>query len=339
MPDGSEFSVTQRILELLEETTSLRVVSEYLRSRNLPHSAGKWSDMREKRLLRYLDSGQITAANLVDLLSAVEESGGQHIFLFQSTPEVAADIMNRARVSDVLHRRGLQRLLSEPDVLLQPDAPQIVDVRWDSADVDLSLTVKEVEVRTYRKHLEDKVDGDRFYRVYTNERQRAVNLAKLHRNGLLEIRIALHAGSQYKSDVDRFIVHLAEILPFAGFSEVALDTAKTKLLADRAADNRVVRYTNATVCDGEGNLMQAITATDSGDLAKAAAIGRGLDALLEHDADAYCSDSNLWFIQRDELSADIHVLLDGEVNEFVIPAHCSAQDYNYVLNTIRRFNQ
>lgn len=338
MPDGTEYSVTQRVFDLLEQTTSLRVVSEYLRGKGLHHSAGNWADMREKRLLKYLDSGEITVAGLIDLLRSVEECGGQHIFLFQTTPERALLAMDRARVADVLQRRGLERLLVEADILLQPQAPQIVDVRWESANVDLAFIVKEVELRTHRKYLGDEIEGDRFYRVYTNEQQRAVNVAKLHRTGLLEIRIASHRGSKYQADVDRFLVHLGEILPLAGFAEVALDAAKNKLLAERKADSRIVRYTNATMCDGDGNLMQAITKTDGGDLAQAKAIGKGLDALLESDEDAYCSDSNLWFIQRDELSADIHVLLDGEVNEFVIPAHCSAQDYNYVLNTIRRFN-
>jgi hypothetical protein len=339
MPDGTEFSTTQRIFELLEQTTSLRVVSEFLRAKNLHHSAGNWEDMREKRLGKYLKSGEITVAGLIDLLRSVEECGGQHIFLFETAPANALAIMNRARVAEVLGRRGLHRLFNEADVLLQPEAPQIVDVRWETANIDLAFIVKEIELRTHRKYLGEQVEGDRFYKVYTNEQQRAVNVAKLHHNGLLEIRIAAHRGSKYQADVDRFIVHLAEILPFAQFGEVPLDTAKNKLLAERKIDSRVVRYTNATVCDGEGNLMHAITATDGGDLANAPAIGRGLDALLDNDADAYCSDSNLWFIQRDELSADIHVLLDGEVNEFVIPAHCSPQDYNYVLNTIRRFNK
>lgn len=339
MPDGSEYSITQRIFDLLQQTTSLRVVSDYLRAKNLHHSAGNWEDMREKRLLRYLDSGEITVASLIDLLRSVEECGGQHIFLYLATPERAQEVMDRTRVADVLQRRGLQRLLSDADVLLQPEAPQIVDVRWERADVDLAFVVKEVELRSHRKYLGDEIEGDRFYRVYTNEQKRAVNVAKLHRDGLLEIRIAAHGGSKYQADVNRFIGHLAEILPFVGFAELPLDTAKDKLLAERNTESRIVRYTNATLCDGDGNLMQAITATDGGDLAKAPAIGRGLDALLETDEDAYCADSNLWFIKREELSDDIHVLLDGEVNEFVIPAHCSVQDYNYVLNTIRRFNK
>lgn len=339
MAEATEYTLTQRILDLLEQTTSLRVVSDYLRERNLHHSAGNWADMREKRLLKFLDNGAITIADLINLLRSVEECGGQHIFLFQTTPEHAQDLMERARVAGVLKRRGLERLLEVADVLVQPAAPQIVDVRWDSADVDLAFIVKEVELRTHRKYLGEEVNGDRFYRVYTHEQQRAVNVAKLHRTGLLEIRIASHGGTRYQVDVDRFIVHLAEILPVADFSEVAIDTAKNKLLAERKTDSKIVRYTNATISDGEGNMMQAITATDTGDLAKASAIGKGLDALIDSDEDAYCRDSNMWFIKHDELSADIHVLLDGEVNEFAIPAHCSAQDYNYVLNTIRRFNK
>jgi hypothetical protein len=338
MPDGSQHEVTERIFDLLEQTTNLSVVSDFLRSKKLHHSAGKWEDMRANRLKRYLESGEISIDELIDLLRSVEECGSQHIFLFQAAPKYAQEIMDRDRVAAVLKARGLSRLLNRADVLVQPAEPQIVDVRWDTADVDLAMTVKEVELRTRKKHLGDRQEGDRFISEYTYEKQRAVNLAKVHRNGLLELRIAAHSGSKYEEDINRFMVQLGELVPVGQFGEVSLDVAKQNLLAERKTDNGIVRYTNATICDGDGNFMQAITASETGDLGKAAGIGKGLDAVLE-DEDAYCADSNLWFIKREELTRDTHVLLDGLVNEFVIPARCSVQNYNYVLSTIRRFNK
>ena len=38
-------------------------------------------------------------------------------------------------------------------------------------------------------------------------------------------------------------------------------------------------------------------------------------------------------------SKDVHVILKGKLNEFAIPAQCSKQDYEYVLNQLRKYNK
>ena len=69
------------------------------------------------------------------------------------------------------------------------------------------------------------------------------------------------------------------------------------------------------------------------------AVGQSLDYLLKEDKNSYCAGANLWFKKASGLSSDSHVLLTGESNEFALPANCSEEDYKYVLNQLRYFNQ
>jgi hypothetical protein len=48
------------IMKLLPNMTSLSVVSEFLKSKGVAHSAGSWEEMREKRIALHLKSQKIT---------------------------------------------------------------------------------------------------------------------------------------------------------------------------------------------------------------------------------------------------------------------------------------
>jgi hypothetical protein len=68
----------------------------------------------------------------------------------------------------------------------------------------------------------------------------------------------------------------------------------------------------------------------------------GLDQFLKYKG--YCDTSNVWWkrgggkegsSEFDMVpSRDVHVLLRGVPNEFVVPAKCSKQDYEYVLDQL-----
>jgi hypothetical protein len=72
-----------------------------------------------------------------------------------------------------------------------------------------------------------------------------------------------------------------------------------------------------------------------------------LDEFLKHKA--YCDTSNVWWLKgggkqaENEFdmipSKDVHVLLRGAINEFAVTAKCSKQDYEYVLDQLRRNNK
>ena len=295
--------------------------------------------MREKRLLPYLAAGNLSLSDLVNLLTSAEECGNQHIFLYTCSPADAIHMMDRARTVATMNRQNLGHLLAGPDVQAMPATPTIVDVRWETAAVDLSMTIKEVAVHTKPKLLRERTRSNMIFKVYENVAVRGVNVAKLHRSGLFEIRLQRRDNTtKYDGDLVRFVRQINEYFPFARFTETSLTKAKDTLWAQRGALVDLIRYTDASMIDEAGNTVRAATGSDKHDLSQSAA-GKSIDYLLDEDKNAYCAESNLWFVKSDHLGSPIHVLLNGDGNEFALTAKCSAGDYEYVLNQIRHFNR
>lgn len=331
---------TELIVLLLQQITSLHVVSEFLKSKGERHSAGSWDDMLKKRIIPSVESHAVTNSELIELLRLVEECGRQHIFLFACPVETAIELLDRERISSVLRSIGLDHLLIEPIVLDQPEEPTIVDVRWDTATVDLSVTVKEIEQRKYQKFSGTETHGTTIHKLYDLVKERAVNVAKLHRTGLFEIRISSHSNTnRYAEDINRFWNKVSEIFPVRHFSELSLSVAKDRLWAERATLGNMIRYSDSTLRDEQGNVLRAATGSDSGDLVSNTAVAQSLDYLLAHDSSAYCDGANFWFKERPGLSSETRVLLAGDNHEFALPSNCNAEDYKYVLDQLRSFNQ
>lgn len=338
MPDDNNNHI-ETVLNLLAEATSLDVVREFLRRKGLFHTAGSWKDMREKRLVPYLNEFKITLEELVVLLNSSEECGDQHIFLHHCTPENAIAMMDRARSYATLRANGLAHLVDGPDMHRMPAAPTIVEVRWESADVDLSMLIKIAEVRVRRTLLRERTLNGKFIKIYSDEPVRAVNVAKLHRTGLLELRIQSRDNTtKYDADHTRFVRNLSLFFPSSQFGDTSLSTAKDTMWARREELKDLIRYTDASVIDEQGNRIKAATGSSKNDLSDSAA-GKSVDFVLQEDENAYCTESNLWFVKSEHLPSPVHVLLNGAPNEFAITKKCSEADYEYVLNQIRHFNR
>jgi hypothetical protein len=337
MPDDRD-NQTLIVLDLLQEATSKEVVQDFLRKKGL-HFSGTWPELREKRLVPYLNDYKISLDELVELLSSAEENGDQHIFLFHCRPEDAVAMMDRSGTEATLRAAGLEHLIKGSDMGRKPATPTIVDVRWDSADVDLTMVIKVAEVRTKLTLVRERLVGGKHFKVYADKEVRAVNVAKLHRAGFLELRIQSRDNTtKYDGDVLRFMRVISQFFPTTRFGETSLSKAKDTMWARREELRDLIRYTDASVIDEQGNRIRAATGSDTSNLSDSAA-GKSVDYMLQEDANAYCSDSNLWFLKSDKLGSPVHVLLNGASNEFAIPRKCSAADYEYVLTQIRHFNR
>lgn len=335
---ADDIQKTKQIIELLRQTSSLGVVSEFLKSKGLRHSAGSWEDMEGKRLLPAITANEISNADLISLLRSAEECGKQHVFLYSCDAARAQELFDRARITAILGSLGKTSLLTEPEVLNQPTRPTIVDVRWESADVDLRLTIKEIELRLQQRYLGTEQDGDKIKKVYQIRQERVVNVARLHRNGLLEIRIGSHANSsQYKDDINRFWAHVSSFLPRADFLDVSLSTAKARLLTERTALLERIRYTDSTLRNDNGVVLRAATGSEANDLGQDAGAQASLDTFIAHDA--YCEGHNFHFKAVHGLKNAVHVIMTGALNEFAVPANCSQEDYEYVLDQVRSLNR
>lgn len=338
MPDDRNSQI-ETVLKLLAEATSLDVVREFLRAKGLHHSAGSWKDMREKRLVPFLNDFQISLDELLELLASAEESGDQHIFLFHCRQDDAVAMIDRATTQATLRAAGLQHLIDGVDMERMPTTPTIVEVRWETADVDLSMVIKVAEVRTKRTLERERTMHGKFIKIYSDVQVRAINVAKLHRSGVLELRIQSRDNTtKYDGDLNRFMRLINQFFPATRFGETSLSTAKDTMWARREELRDLIRYTDASVIDEQGNRVRALTGSDKSNLSDSAA-GKSVDFMLEEDENAYCAESNLWFLKSDSLSSPVHVLLNGAPNEFAITKKCSAADYEYVLNQIRHFNR
>jgi hypothetical protein len=72
------------LFPLIQNAGTLEHARRFLKSRDLPFSAGSWKEMLETRLERYLEDGKLTEADIASLLGTIEEHGRQHIFLYKA---------------------------------------------------------------------------------------------------------------------------------------------------------------------------------------------------------------------------------------------------------------
>lgn len=329
------------LLKLIERATSIAVVREFLKSRNIPHSAASWEELRVKRIVPAINEGRITFADLYALLRSTEGFGRQHVFLFQCPPDRATAMIAEKRVRNLLKEKGVADAGDDPLVVDLPPEPTFVDVRFNAIDKLKFMTLKEVEKRTSKKLTSETTDDDAmtYTKVYKVEHQRAINVARLWDNGLLEVRIASRDNAtRYRDDLARFFHRLKPIILRNEFVEVPLWKLKKNLWTNRLALQHLVKFSTYTLQDDEGMSLRANAVMSTDDLAGSERVAK---SLAEFNSEAVqCSDSNVYFkiVENGETMKEIHVLLTGEDNEFAITAAITEGEYEYVLRQVLQHN-
>jgi len=338
VPEGV-VAKAKRILKLMENATSLSVVGEFLKSKQVHHSAGSWQDLEEKRILPALRSGKISLEELNQLLGESEEFGRCHIFLFAASKADVARYLDPKQIAKTSERLGIEDALKEVIIEELPDEPKITQIREENANGQSGWVFKIVEKREQKTFMEEVTEGDTYTKKYKVEHVRALNIVKLHESGLLELRIQSRANSnQYDSDLTRVWTLLRDFLPTAKFSELYLRKAKARLLDDRETLKEKIRFSDSTLKDKNGNTIVASTGTETEDLFEGSGVGSSLDQFQKNGG--YCDSSNIWFREREgAIAREVHVLLSGRSNEFAINASCSRIEYEYVLNELRAINK
>jgi len=332
------------ITKLLRQTSSLSIVSEFLKVKGLPHSAPSWDVMENNRLIPAIKSKKITIQDLTVLLRNVEEYGHQHVFLYRYTKPDIDTLIGRERVNSIMSECGLTHLLATPKVLDQPQSPEISDIRWEcvSSEKTQQFIIKIIETRETSELLSEASKGDILTKKWRIKKERAVNLFKLRADGVLELRITSQSNSsQYKTKVNQIWELVADFLPKNNFTEISLSKAKDLLMRDRNLLQDKIRFSDTTLKNDAGNTIKAATGSPASSLNEDDGINSSMEAFISHDA--YCDSHNIWFKLSSNSDQDkpreIHVLLSGEGNEFAITAHCSSQEYEYVYDQLRNFNK
>lgn len=331
------------VAKLLRETSSLAIVGDFLKGRGLHHSVPSWDEVLNKRLLPAIKSKHIVIQDLIELLRNVEEYGRQHVFLYRCSEQDAAILMEQVRVNSIMSECGLVDLIDKPKVLDQPQTPEISDIRWEpkTSEKPNQFIIKIIETRETSELISEDSKGDILTKKWRIKKDRAVNLFKLHADGLLELRITSQSNSRkYKQKVDQAWELVAEFLPNAYFGEISLLKIKDRLWRDRTLLQDTIKFSHVTLKNDAGNTIIAGVGSSASNLHEDKGIIDSVQAFVENDA--YCDSHNICFKITGGCDQDkpreIHVLLSGEVNEFAIPAHCSSQEYEYVINQIRFLN-
>ncbi|GLO54757.1 hypothetical protein PPUJ20066_07930 [Pseudomonas putida] len=331
----------ESIFGLLKEATTQQVVKDFLKGKGV-HFSGNWDDIWALRILPALESNTLCVDDLQSLLRDVEEHGRQHIFLFKCNPADAPKILAEKRIAKIAAEENLSKLLSQPLHIGMPKEPKIVDIRIEhspNGNMVLGLTIKVVECRESSKLVEDDFDENTGRRTKTWEvtKKRAVSVAHLSHEGLLEIRVASRDNStKYHEQVSALIRIINKFVPIGSFEPVSLSKSKATLHEKKDQFKGVIRYTSTTATNDMGISMNLSATNMSNNLMQNdGSTGAMREFLAEK---GYVTGSNIWFIMPDDKDRQVHVILNGEVNEFAVPAACTPRDYSYVRGKILSLN-
>lgn len=331
---------TELLLRVVRETCTAEQVKEFLRNLGLRASAGKWDDLIATCLKPHLASGALKVEQLIELLQEVEEHGNQHVFLYSLPPDKAKALIDKRYVTSSLKSKALEGILAQAKILDKPATATLAAVRWEPPTSPTCLIVKFVQKHEYRDLIGEKQEGSQWVIRYQMLMQRIVDLVKISASGLVEARLARRDSAvKYKDQLSNLWHNIEFLIPKDGMTEISLNDAKDRLLKTSKDLSTLVRYTTSTLRNDFGFTARFAAGGKTDDLVTDGGSKNSVDAFLEQDG--HCEDANIWFKAGASggPDRDIHVHVKGELNEFVIPAQCNRQEYDYVLFQLRNLNK
>lgn len=328
------------IVKLLDETTNLDVVRGFLKSKGEHFSAGSWQEMHDKRIVPAVRKGAVTVGELVALLAQAEEFGGTHSFLFKCSAANARHLLTEESVKAAVKKMGLADILENPRVLDQPQEATVSAVRWDTDKRGRCLVAKVIERRQKlvpqpAENGEANDDGEFVEKRWRKVPVRTVNVMRLYASGLLEVRIQAHShASDYTQAISSLWNLLSALFPPAGFDSLSLAKAKNELYRRKDEFKSLVRFSDSTLRDDMGAVITAGTGSEQSSLFANKCAAEGVGAFLK--AGGHCDEFNIWWLaQKNALpSADIHMLISGQPNEFSVTGSCSKDDFEYAFDRL-----
>lgn len=325
--------------DLLRTYSTLGAVSSYLERRLLPSSANSWSALYERKLLPALQDGKLNRSDLVKMIREAEEYGRQHVFLYQCSQKEAMDLMNPESLVANLAKMGLSELKEKPRLVKDVNGLQLVDVRIDQPKRgDRSLVIKAVDVRSYKTQIDKRVEGNREFVTYEVEQERAVNLISVREDGLTEVRIQSYRNAlDYPRAVEDLFAKATGIIERMQFAPISLTRARLRLVTDRKKYAHLVRFADTELRDKEGRVLSLATSFAQQELyADGSASDKGIAGFLSVGKPT-CDEVDCFWVKRANSNlptTELHTLIGGQNNEFVLTAQCSRTDYQYALAQI-----
>src|SRR5690606_11461217 len=124
-------------------------------------------------------------------------------------------------------------------------------------------------------------------KVYDRISERAVNIARLHISGALEIRIASRRNTtKYEQDIYEFFSRIDGLIDSSVFTEHSITTGKDYIWKNRKTLSAQIRSVDATMRNAAGNVLRGATGRVDSDLSDDDAVADSLDVLLDGDTNA-----------------------------------------------------
>lgn len=331
----------KRILfDQIKQYTSLTVVTQFLKNLELPYSAGNWPDMFEKRLEPAVKDSKISKIQLLQLLADAEEFGRQNVFLFRCSKNDASGLVNEPVITGALKSLGREDWLSSPPIIEEPGNLTIAQVRFEHGPTSQrSLVIKAVETRTYWEKIEETRQGKKMFKEYDEQSQRAVTVARLHSDGLLEMRIqSFERAGDYDTAISQFWSVLNPLMPKAKFETESVHKFKNYLIKNRASLSSRIRYAPLLLRSETGYTMALGTPDLQHSLFKDKGATEGFEAFNRNDANVE-NGSFIWMkMANGKPSKDTHIRIAGKVNQFAVAVSCERADYEFIFDEIRKNN-
>lgn len=327
---------------MLEDTASLPELALVLKANGLPTS-GTWKQVRD-RIQDALKSNELPISALIGLLRDSEEYGNQHVFLYETKKNNAGALVNDDTLSAKLHALDRADLLTEPDFLSVAGSRALADARIEKTATGRALVLKAVEARVMYKLEDDYEENGGRYRVkrYRRVEVRAVDALRIHNDGFTELRVHAHDSStDYSAQVTSAWNFFGHFVSRFQFTDLSITSAQQKLWKNRAALKNILRYSDSRLRDSMGAVLTAATGAQQDSLFDNERAANSIDAFW--DDETVCDKSNMWWLKTSEEpfsipTRPIHMVIQGAVNEFVIPGACNKKDYEYVLAQIKKAN-
>ncbi|MBW0370579.1 hypothetical protein [Ensifer adhaerens] len=334
-------------LHLIQVQGTLEQVGEFLKARQLEHSAGSWRDMIDRRLKPMIESGKLKPNDVLELLRETEENGNQHVLLYDILP---GKNTNALFATDL--RKKLQSLkdfpdVDDPQIIDMPETPTIVEVREERYNGENTIVAKIVEKRVAQRRASAEVRGTQYVVTYDQSPYRAVNVVRYFERGFAEVRIFSHQEAvSYSGQADGLLKKLAPLASPFVWRPYYLNNLKNAFWDATQRETIKARFglRHSQHRNADGSKLSAAVVNSQMSMFDDPSLLQGIDGFNSARNDVDCDRASITVKPLNgsnfrPVNVVLHGDTNGSPNEFSIGSRLTRDEYEHVLSTILEFNE
>ncbi|CTQ56728.1 hypothetical protein LP7551_05289 [Roseibium album] len=338
-PDEAQIDT---LFEVLQNQTTLENVRGMLRDKGLPHSASSWHAMFERRLQPGLKNGKIEVEEIVQLISESEEHGHKHVLFFQYDLDRLHELEHLFDSAQVEKWAKSKQFPGAGDYVFEayPDKPTVTEVRVGDGATGGAFVLKTAQTLKRKRPAERKqIDGVWFW-VANEVSYRAVDVLKVHDNGLIEIRVHTRSDNISYSGAALSALNIVHgLFNTAALPELSLKSVKVFLSAPKNKDEVSENFEvyEANFKNDQGDRMQSSSLQDRGGILSSKVMPEVIDQFSDSEHDPYCERVRVSYKMGDVKK--INIILTENANEIITTSNLSRDEYEEVLGALLKIHE